>query len=138
MTLADRLRTIAEALPPAGSVTLTRTDLVDLLAADGAAEATGSPRTAEQPAVDLDVPQLADLFGRGASTVRTWIAAGRFPNAYRLHGREWRVSRSDVEAMQAAGREAHHTRTRRPTRTDAPADLSAWRQHVRPAAAAAR
>src|SRR5262245_1669848 len=108
MTLPERLRAMADALPPSGSVTLTRSALLELIA-----EADTSPRTSKpNDAVDLKVAQVAEMFGRGASTVRTWLGEGRFPHAYQLRGREWRVPRADIEAMQRAEAESFKTRAR--------------------------
>ena len=87
MTLSERLRTLADALPPAGSVTLTRSDLLQLLEEDATPE---SPRSSA-PSIDLTVAEVAELFGRGQSTVRTWLSDGRFSNAYRMRSREWRL-----------------------------------------------
>src|SRR5690554_3806934 len=64
-----------------------------------------SPVSATEVQTDLTVQEVADAFGRGVSTIRTWVGEGRFPSAYRVHGREWRIPRSDVEAMQLAERE---------------------------------
>ena len=59
---------------------------------------------AEAPAlparVDLTIRDLAQLFGKQPSTVRAWVERGDFAGAYKLHGKEWRVPESGVEAFQ--------------------------------------
>jgi len=50
--------------------------------------------------VDLTIRDLARLFGKQPSTVRAWVERGDFPGAYKLHGKEWRVPVSGVEAFQ--------------------------------------
>lgn len=54
--------------------------------------------------VDLTVQELATLFGKRPSTVRAWVERGDFPEAYKLHGKEWRVPASAVEEFQAQQR----------------------------------
>ena len=130
VNLADRLRSIADALPTSGSVTFTRADLLELMAEIDVDSAPGSRRTAEGPAVDLTVAGVAELFGRGHGTVRRWVAEGRFPNAYRLHGREWRVPAGDVETMQRAEAVRFVLSTEPEASDSGPPDLGAWRRHV--------
>lgn len=128
MTLADRLRALYDALPENGAVTLTRDDLAAWLT-----DATAPATTAADATADLTVGQVAELFGRGASTIRTWCGNGLLPGAYRMRGsREWRVPRDAIQAMQQAESERHRT-PRQPARrtTAGPADLGAWRQHIR-------
>jgi excisionase family DNA binding protein len=80
--------------------------------------------------VDMTVVQVAKRFGRKASTIRTWCAAGELPGCYRNRGREWRIPASAVEAMQR--RQQSEQKTTRPKREPASTtDLSAWRRHVR-------
>lgn len=97
-------------------------------------DARESPASAMEPAVDLTVDQVADRFQRGTSTVRTWCASGEFPNAYRLHGREWRIPSADVEAMQAREAARHRASASKPApvdRADGEPDLSSWRRHLK-------
>ena|SRR2546422_821619 len=95
MTLADRLRELAERLPPGGSLTLTRDGLLDLAAVDGG--------QADQPAAQADftVAELAARFHRSASTVRDWCEHGCFEGAYKLNGRDWRIPVSSLDAFLA-------------------------------------
>src|SRR5258708_30141786 len=82
-----------------------------------------SPIPPESPAlVDLTIGDLARLFGKRPSTVRAWVERGDFPGAYKLHGKEWRVPASAVEAFQ----------DRQPGRGKREPRLSAWRS-VKPA-----
>ena len=84
-----------------------------------------SPIPPESPAlVDLTIGDLTRLFGKRPSTVRAWVERGDFPGAYKLHGKEWRVPESGVEAFQNRQR-----RAKSDTR------LSAWRRVRRPDAA---
>jgi hypothetical protein len=82
----------------------------------------GAPPPAPAHAVDLTVSDLATLFGKRPSTVRAWIERGDFPGAYKLHGKEWRVPPSALDAFQQTQR----ARSANP-RAEAKADLSAWR-----------
>jgi excisionase family DNA binding protein len=100
VTLRARLQQIAGALPPGGSVTLT-------LSADELAELCDGPVQDGALELDLTVGQVAALFGRGESTVRTWIGAGLLPGAYLLRGREWRVPRAAVRELQRKQAEEH-------------------------------
>ncbi len=71
--------------------------------------------------VDLTIRDLAQLFGKQPSTVRSWVERGDFPGAYKLHGKEWRVPVSAVDSFQNRQR-----RAKSDTR------LSAWRRVRRP------
>jgi excisionase family DNA binding protein len=127
MNVASRLRQLAELLPPDGAVTLSRGDLLRLVddAADAAADASGS----------LTVEELAERLRRSRSTVRGWLADGRFPGAYKRGRREWRVPADDVAAFEAEEAERYRAGQQREARsgTGGPADTSTWRQHLPPA-----
>lgn len=134
-TVEARLAALVEAAPDEATVPVGW--IRRLLAEQGSggtADPAESRRSRAEPAVDLTVTQVADLFARGHSTVRGWLTEGRFANAYRLHGREWRIPRSDVEAMQQAERDRFRAAGSRAGGSQAgPAeatDLSAWRNHV--------
>ena len=77
---------------------------------------------------DLTVLQVAERFGRAASTVREWIASGRL-EAYRLRGREYRVTRGALEAFEK--NERQRTNTENGVRASR-GSLRDWRS-VRPA-----
>ncbi len=110
MNLADRLRELAERLPPGASVTLTRDGLLDL------ATAHDSDPTAPAVAGDFTIAELAARFYRSTSTIRGWCERGRFEGAYKLSGRDWRIPPAGVDAFLAEQRRAH-----------AVARLGAWR-----------
>jgi len=80
--------------------------------------------------VDLTIRDLAHLFGKKSSTVRAWVERGDFPGAYKLHGKEWRIPASSVEAFQDRQRDA----ARRGRHAVSPSGLSEWRQVTRGAA----
>ena len=98
MSLADRLRELAERLPPGGSLMLTREGLLDLAAMNG-----GQADHAAAPA-EFTVAELATRFHRSASTVRGWCERDRFDGAYKLNGRDWRIPKTAVDAFLAEQR----------------------------------
>jgi len=118
MTL-EELRELAARLPPGSSVTLPR---------DALLEAVGEP-SRSQPSADLTVAQLAARFYRSPSTVRAWVEAGRFPDAYKLEGRDWRVPESSLAAFIAAQRRGPRPPSSIPA---TPSSISAWRNVRRP------
>lgn len=90
MTLKERLRQLAEALPsPTATVNLSRADLETLLG--DAAE--------PEPLSDLTVEDVAEEVGRARSTVRGWCHDRKL-RAYRLNGREWRITRAALWQFQ--------------------------------------
>lgn len=114
MTLSERLRALAEALPSdASSVTLTRADLLTL--AEGSGDAPLAVR-------DLTVEEVAQEVQRAASTVRGWLIAGKL-RGYKLNGRDWRVPRAALRAYLDAQTRAPEKAT--PSR--ATANITAWR-----------
>ena len=120
MTVLEQLRQAAELLPAGASVTLTREAL---LAALGGVEPV-----VLQTSADLTVVQVSERFHRSPSTVRGWLEAGRFPGAYKLNRRDWRVPTAAVDAFEARQREPAASRGPGP-------DLGAWRRHRTPGAA---
>jgi len=98
--------------------------LVEQLA-NGAGRQSHSDSAAAPGATDLTIADLAQLFGKRPSTVRAWVERGDFPGAYKLHGKEWRVPPSSVEAF----------RDRQRHRTGRASGLSAWRSVARSPAA---
>ncbi len=116
MTLEERLRQLASALPSDDSaVMITRADLVRLLEADSSETGVGSTR-------DLTVEQVADETSRAPSTVRGWLIS-RALRGYKLNNRDWRVPRTALRAY--LGARAHHA-----SETPADVDIAAW-QNVR-------
>jgi excisionase family DNA binding protein len=119
MNLADRLRQLAERLPPGGSLTLTRAGLLELAAVDGGQ----ADQAAEQ--ADFTVAELAARFHRSASTVRDWCEHGRFEGAYKLNGRDWRIPQAGVDAFLIKQR-GESPVAQKPGESPA-AQLGAWR-----------
>jgi len=103
MTALERLRQAAELLPAGTSLTVSREALLEAL---GGVDRPVGP--------DLTVAELSARFHRAPSTVRAWLEAGRFPAAYKLNGRDWRVPPAALESFRAA----QHT------------GLRAWRAHA--------
>ncbi len=98
MSLANRLRELAERLPPGVSLTLTRDGLLGL--------ATEHDNDPERPAArgDFTIAELAARFHRSASTIRDWCEHARFEGAYKLNGRDWRIPQAAVDAFVARQR----------------------------------
>lgn len=95
MSGLERLRTMAQAMPEGSSVTLPREAIL---------EALGDESPVQTPPPDYTVRQLAERFGRSLSTVRGWLAAGKFPGAYRLRGVEWRVPPEGLRSFEETER----------------------------------
>ncbi len=89
----EALRRLVEAHPLGATITMTmpRAWWVELLDAD--ADATGP---------DYQVRDLAKLFSRSQSSVRAWCEEGRFPGAYKLRGKHWRIPRIAVTRFREA------------------------------------
>ena len=112
MTLHDRLRQIASALPDDAGIFLNRTDLLALLEEDG------TPAT---PTRDLTVEEVAEDTGRAPSTVRGWLIAGAL-RGFKLNNRDWRIPRPALRDYLTA-----QTETSDPPREIGEVDITAWR-----------
>jgi helix-turn-helix protein len=112
VSLAKRLRELAEHMPPGGSLTITRDGLLGL----ATAESRGSEPAV--PPTDLTVAELGGRFHRSRSTIRDWCEHGRFEGAYKLNGRDWRIPQAAADAFLA--RQRGHP-------GEPPVKLSAWR-----------
>lgn len=112
VSLAQRLRELAEHLPAGGSLTITRDALLGLAAAGSC----GSEHAVAPP--DFTVAELAGRFHRSPSTIRDWCEHGRFEGAYKLNGRDWRIPQAAVDTFLARQR-------RQPQ--ESLVRLSAWR-----------
>ena len=121
MTLAERLRQLAAALPSeASSVTLTRRDILAML--EGAADAVSS-----RPGRDMTVEEVAEEVQRSPSTIRRWLIAGEL-RGYKLQGRDWRVTRPALRDYLA-----RQARPDDESPKDSPeVDISAWRSLAEP------
>lgn len=91
---------------------------------------------AAEPTSDFTVIQLAHRYNRKPSTVRMWVESGRFPNAYKLRGREWRVPTASIRQFEAVELNTHEGRVREAGASGQPArarkgqkpDLGDWRK----------
>ena len=116
----EPLRAALAAMPPGTLV--PRDWLLEQL--DHGALAPAPPRM-----VDLTIRDLSRAFGKSPSTVRAWVERGDFPGAYKLHGKQWRIPASAVDAFQDRQRVGA-----RPRRRDG-GRLSAWRSVQSPGTA---
>lgn len=119
---AERLVAELQALPPGSLV--PRDWILGRLADQVPAQ--DAPPLGTAPTVDRTVHDLAILFGKRPSTVRTWIERGDFPGSYKLNGKEWRVPAAAIDAFQQAQR----TRSA-PPHAGAKTGLAAWRHSRR-------
>src|SRR5687767_2756541 len=99
MSLADRLRSLTDALPPGGSVLLTREALLELLA-----------KPDEPLAMDLTANQAARLLGVSEATVRRSLESGALRGFKR--GSTWCVPADAVAEYRVAKREKPRTTLR--------------------------
>lgn len=130
--LHEHIRRLVEAIPEGGAVTLPVSILRQWLTEDSTTIQSGPARPAassDMPDPGFRVAEVADRVGRDASTVRGWIAEGRFPGARKLSGREWRIPRADLEAFIRGPEEdsSDSAQWKSPELT-AGGDLGAWRR----------
>jgi excisionase family DNA binding protein len=76
------------------------------------------------PDEQLTLPQVADLLGLNASTIRLWVSEERLP-AERV-GRRWMVRRGDLEQMLAEQPKIGHPKRRGATPRPARALPTDW------------
>jgi hypothetical protein len=129
VTLHERLRQAIELLPPEAALSLPVRVMRELL--DSAAHSNPSPG---DDGHDLTVAEVAARLARPCSTVRAWVAAGRFAGSYKLSERDWRVPVASLVAFldgrQPAAPTASdgpHVRRRTHRAAGGDVDLSAWR-----------
>ncbi len=130
MTSLERLRQAAELLPAGAAITLPREALLEALG-----ELAG-------PAL-LTVAGVAAQLHRSPSTVRGWCEAERFPGAFKLGGKDWRIPVAAVDGFLAAQRSLSSPQNapgpaiagpadagvRRRRAPGAATDLADWRRH---------
>jgi excisionase family DNA binding protein len=119
VTVEDRLRTLADALPDGAAVTLPVSLIWAWLIHSGSA----NPHNNE---ADMTVAEVASLLSRSPQTVRTWIRRGNL-DAYKLRGKEYRVTRDALEAFLALQRRHVAPRNAMHSSSGQPANLRSWR-----------
>ena len=116
MTLYDRLRQLASALPSDdAAVSFTRADLLALLEDDGRETEVDSTR-------DLTVEEVAHETHRAPSTVRGWLISGAL-RGHKFHG-DWRVPRAALREYL----EAEATNVSEAPPHECEIDIAAWRK----------
>lgn len=126
MTLRERLERAVEL---GVTVALSPGELRELLDAAAVLVADAIPTR------DLTITEVSARLARPCSTVRAWVAAGRFAGSYKLSERDWRVPVASVTAFVEARRPAVPSpndgppvRHRRHRAAGGAVDLSAWRR----------
>lgn len=87
------------------------------------------PTSDEEPLADLSVARVAAALDRAPSTIRAWLHAGEI-EGYKLHDREWRVTRAALRAYQDTQAKQHnaHNPSMTTFRQGRGVDLAAWRK----------
>jgi excisionase family DNA binding protein len=85
VSIQEALRVLAEQLPAGTPIPVPASVLLDLI--DG----RQGDQDSSAPSRDLTVDEVAKHFGRSGGTVRSWLDQERFPGAYKLRGRAWRI-----------------------------------------------
>lgn len=122
MTIHDALAALVSAAPSDATVPVRW--IKELLAANSQTAKPGS-----DGGVDLTVREVATRFGRGESTIRTWLARGELEGAYRLHGREWRIPLASIDRLQRAQARPAVAPPPRHRARGSP-DIGEWRKHL--------
>ncbi len=119
LTVEDRLQTLADALPDGAAVTLPVSLIRSWLSRSDSAD--------PERAADMTVAEVASLLSRSPQTVRTWIREGDL-DAYKLRGREYRVTRAALEAFLAYQQARAAPRSSLGSSGGQPANLGSWRR----------
>ena len=90
MKLSDRFRKLLDGMPRDGAVILSVETLLELLEESG-------PGGFDP---DWTVKDVAELYGKTPCTITSWIRAGDL-RAYKLNGKEYRVSAEALEEFRA-------------------------------------
>ena len=117
MSLQERLRTLAEALPEGASITLSSEALRSLLERDADESST--------LAHDMTVEEVANHLDRSPQTVRRWIREGEL-DAYSFRGREYRITAAALRNFIAREQTAAERAPQSP-REPVTKQLGAWR-----------
>lgn len=122
---AAAIRVAMERLPPDTSipVMMLPSELAVAMFFGGERGPAPHPETAN--VVDLTVDEVAALLNRAASTVRSWCHSGKL-KAYRLNGREYRITHAALAEFQTAQRERPE-----PGRRTARPKIDEWKNHSR-------
>jgi hypothetical protein len=103
VTELNLLRALVEASGDASTLTVPTSWVRSLLSVT-----SGAPEPVDVGVVvDLSAEQLAAAMGRDPSVIRAWCRDRRFPGAYKLLKKQWRIPRSAVEAFQKQQRERY-------------------------------
>ena len=92
MTRHDLIRELVAGCADSHPVTVPAGWLRELLG-------DGDPMEPSVPTKDLDAHDLAAHYGRSVKTIRAWLAAGVFPQAYRTPA-GWRVPKGALRHVQ--------------------------------------
>lgn len=121
VSIAERIRSIVDALPAGAAVSLPIETLREWL---------------EEAAIeeDLELEEFAALVGVSVSTAREYCAAGLVPGAYKRRGRKWLIPRASVALFRERQQREHGpgASARRPTAAlgrGRKVDTSAWRNY---------
>lgn len=123
LTVEDRLRTLADLLPDGAAVTLPVSLIRSWLIQSGSADPHNDK-------ADMTVAEVASLLSRSPQTVRTWIRQGDL-DAYKLRGREYRVTRGALEAFSGHEQDRAAPRSSMHSSGGQPANLGSWRNAKR-------
>jgi hypothetical protein len=92
MSNRDIVLRLARAVAPDAVVSVPAAWLLDALG-------ESDPKEADAPMKDLDAHDLATHYGRSVKTIRAWLAAGVFEQAYRTPA-GWRVPRGALRHVR--------------------------------------
>lgn len=90
------LRALLELMPPGSQVGLPRDWLLNAL------PAVATPEARTYGVDVLSVKDVCRILVRSPSTVRGWLEAGLIPGAWKLRGRDWRITPEGLTAFLSA------------------------------------
>lgn len=118
ISIAERLRAIADAMPEGGAVTLPVRELREWLEAEPAES---------QPDLTLDDLRARYFQGKSLSTLRSWCARKLFPHAYKPAGGGWMIPRCCIAELRQTTSDGQEKVRTRPKRRRL--NTGAWRNH---------